>query len=78
MVTQENLDDFLAEFENTYGQLAFVALSMPDYERLALNIAELRRYIEQQGEIIIYYEEALQPEQGQVNGTVVSETPVNQ
>jgi len=35
---------------------------MRDYENLALNISELRRYINQQTEIIIYYEEAVQPE----------------
>jgi len=32
---------------------------MKDYENLALNIAELRRYIDQQGEIIVYYEKAV-------------------
>jgi hypothetical protein len=34
---------------------------MRDYENLALNVAELRRYINQQTEIIVYYEEAVQP-----------------
>jgi hypothetical protein len=32
---------------------------MQDYENLALNIAELRRYINQQKNIIIYYEKAV-------------------
>jgi len=32
---------------------------MKDYETLALNIADLRRYINQQTEIIIYYEKAV-------------------
>ena len=36
-------------------------LSVRDYETLALNIAEIKRYIEQQKEIIIYYEEAVKP-----------------
>jgi len=36
---------------------------MRDYENLALNIAELRRYINQQNEVIIYYEEAVTPEE---------------
>jgi len=35
---------------------------MKDYENLALNIADLRRYINQQGEIIVYYEEAVTEE----------------
>ena len=34
---------------------------MRDYETLALNIAEIKRYLEQQKEIIVYYEEAVKP-----------------
>ena len=50
---------FLKEFEETYGEIAYVALSMKDYENLALNIADIRRYLEQQNEIIVYYEKAV-------------------
>jgi len=35
---------------------------MRDYENLALNIADLKRYLEQQNEIILYYEKALTEE----------------
>jgi len=35
---------------------------MRDYENLALNVAELRRYINQQTEIIVYYEKAVTDE----------------
>jgi len=35
---------------------------MKDYQNLALNIADLRRYINQQSEIIVYYEEAVTEE----------------
>jgi len=35
---------------------------MKDYENLAINIADLRRYIEQQTEIIVYYENAVKPD----------------
>ena len=71
VVNRENLEQFIAEFKDQHGELAFVALSIKDYENLALNISELRRFINQQGEIIIYYEEAVTPES---NETVVSET----
>jgi len=37
----------------------YVALAIKDYENLALNIAELRRYLNQQTEIIVYYERAV-------------------
>tara|TARA_B100001057_G_scaffold253669_1_gene253922 strand:+ start:3582 stop:3710 length:129 start_codon:yes stop_codon:yes gene_type:complete len=36
---------------------------MKDYENLALNIADLRRFLEQQNEVIVYYENALKPEE---------------
>ena len=62
VVTEENFDEFIKEFSEIYGDVAFVALSMKDYENLALNIADLRRYINQQGEIIVYYEEAVTEE----------------
>jgi len=32
---------------------------MKDYENLALNIADIRRFINQQTEIIVYYENAV-------------------
>ena len=62
VVTEENLEEFLENFKQTYGEVAYVALSMRDYENLALNIADLQRYIDQQKEIIVYYEKAVTPE----------------
>ena len=62
VVTQDNYDEFVKEFTETYGDLAFVALSMKDYENLALNIADIKRYLEQQKEIILYYEKAVTEE----------------
>jgi len=62
VVTKDNYDEFVKEFTQVYGELAFVALSMRDYELLALNIAEIRRYLNQQKEIIVYYEKAVKEE----------------
>jgi len=59
VVTKDNFEQFEKEFTELYGDLAFVALSMKDYENLALNISELKRYINQQDEIIVYYEKAV-------------------
>jgi hypothetical protein len=38
---------------------------MKDYENLALNIADIKRYIGQQNEIIIYYEKAVSDDEQQ-------------
>lgn len=62
VVTQDNYEDFVKEFTEIYGELAFVALSMKDYENLALNISDLRRFLNQQNEIIVYYEKAVTEE----------------
>ena len=62
VVTKDNYDQFVEEFTETYGDLAFVALSMKDYQNLALNIADIKRYLEQQKEIILYYEKAVTEE----------------
>tara|TARA_R110002167_G_scaffold101486_1_gene264249 strand:+ start:613 stop:741 length:129 start_codon:yes stop_codon:yes gene_type:complete len=35
---------------------------MRDYENLALNIGDLKRYINQQKDIIVYYEKAVTEE----------------
>ena len=59
VVTKDNFEEFKKEFTAIYGDLAFVALSMKDYENLALNIADIRRYLDQQEEIIVYYEKAV-------------------
>jgi len=59
VVTEDNFEQFVAEFTREYGELAFVALSMKDYENLALNVAEIKRYLNQQREIILYYEKAV-------------------
>ena len=62
VVTEENFKEFKEKFQKENGDpLVAYVLSVRDYETLALNMAEIRRYIEQQKEIIIYYEEAAKP-----------------
>ena len=62
VVTAENYDEFVEKFTKKNGELAYIAISVKDYENLSLNFAELKRYIEQQKQIIVYYEEAVKPE----------------
>lgn len=61
VVTSDNIDAFVDEFKKQNGsELVFYALSVRDYEKMSLNLADLRRYIEQQNAIIVYYETAIQ------------------
>ena len=59
VVSKENYEEFIKEYESKNGADAYIAISVKDYENLSLNFAELRRYIEQQKQIIVYYEESL-------------------
>lgn len=63
VVTERNMDDFIKRFEDENGTLVFYAMSVRDYETLSLNMADLKRYILQQKEIIVYYEESVKPKE---------------
>ena len=58
-VTEENFEEFKEKFEKENEDLVYFALSVPDYENLSLNMSELKRYIDQQKTIIIYYEQSI-------------------
>jgi len=59
VVSKENYKEFVKEYAKKNGGDSYIAISVKDYENLSLNFAELRRYIEQQKQIIIYYENAV-------------------
>lgn len=56
VVSAKNIDEFLFENAERNGTVVFIAMDVRDYENLALNTAELRRYIKQQLALIEYYE----------------------
>ena len=59
VVTEENFEEFKERFLKENGDFVFYAVSVRDYENLALNMAEIKRYILQQKEVIIYYERSV-------------------
>lgn len=61
VVTDQNFAAFKKRYTEKNGEFLFYAFSVRDYETLALNMAELQRYIGQQKQIIIYYEQAVAP-----------------
>ena len=61
VVTEQNFEEFKKRFMEENADFLFYALSVRDYETLALNMAEIKRYILQQKQIIIYYEKAVAP-----------------
>ena len=63
VVTKENFEEFKEKYIKQNGEFLFFALSVRDYETLALNMADIKRYVTQQKQIIIYYEKALSPKE---------------
>lgn len=63
VVTADTLDAFIAEQSKLQenDNPVFVAINIKDYQALSLNLAELRRYINQQNSIIVYYQRATAP-----------------
>ena len=58
VVSDENLEEFLdrVKKENpNSGDLVFFAMSVPDYELMAYNMQELKRYITELKSIVVYY-----------------------
>ena len=50
------LDKFIDDIKKTHGgDIVFVAMTVEDYELMAYNTQEIKRYINQLGEVIIYY-----------------------
>ena len=61
VVTEDTFKQFKTRFTKENGDFLFYAISVRDYETLALNMAEIKRFLQQQKQIIIYYEKAVTP-----------------
>jgi len=59
VVTEDKYQDFKSTFVKKNGTFVYVAISVKDYGNLSLNIQEMKRFIQQQKDIIIYYENLL-------------------
>ena len=63
VVTEKNLEEQIARISKMQdGTFVIFGLTPQDYENMAYNLQELRRYIRQQKEIIIYYRDATKVE----------------
>lgn len=55
VVSNKNLDEFLTNIEKEAGQMVFVAMSVPDYELMAYNLQEIKRFAKETKEVIVHY-----------------------
>lgn len=64
VVTEKNFEEQVKKLEKMQdGTYVLFGLTPQDYENMAYNLQELRRYIRQQKEIIIYYRQATQDDE---------------
>ena len=57
VVTPDNFEDFQARIVDQEGELVFLAMSVPDYEVMAYNMQELKRYITEMKDVVVYYKQ---------------------
>jgi L-ascorbate metabolism protein UlaG (beta-lactamase superfamily) len=56
VVSDKNLDTFLEDIKKKNGGgVVFIAMSVGDYELMAYNMQEIKRYINEMKEVVIYY-----------------------
>jgi len=55
VVTPDNWEDQLAQIEEQEGELVFLAMTIPDYEIMAYNMQEMKRYLDELKEVVVYY-----------------------
>jgi hypothetical protein len=56
-ITPENYEEQFKVIEEQEGELVFLAMTVPDYEVMAYNMQELKRYITELKDVVVYYRE---------------------
>jgi len=56
-ITPENYEEQFAIIQEQEGELVFLAMTIPDYELMAYNMQELKRYITELKDVVVYYRE---------------------
>ena len=54
-ITPENFEEQFALIEDQEGELVFLAMTVPDYETMAYNMQEIKRYITELKDVVVYY-----------------------
>ncbi len=71
VVNKDNLQEYLTQLqkEQNTEEYVFYAITPKTYELLALNMQEIKRFILQQKEIIIFYKKATGPKEEEKEGS---------
>mgnify|MGYP001430464662 CR=1 FL=1 len=62
VVSNKNLEEFIQRIEKESGQMVFMAMSVPDYELMAYNLQEIKRFVKEAKQVIVYYKTVTDPD----------------
>ena len=62
VITEANVQEVIQEMKTNQGQFLVYALDPVTFRNLAIGIEEIKRYVQQQNDIIVYYEKAVTDE----------------
>ena len=65
VVTPDNWEEQLARIEKQEGEILFLAMTVPDYEVMSVNMKELKRYITELKDVVVYYKKITSPTDAQ-------------
>jgi len=68
VITESNLQEVIERVKATQGEFVIYGLDAPSFKKLALNLEEIKRYMEQQSAIVLYYEQAVTDEEEDSDG----------
>ena len=63
VVTESNLQEVIDNITTIQGEFVLYAMTASSFEALALNMEQIKRFIEEQNQIILYYEKAVTKEE---------------
>ena len=63
VITEKNLPEVIKKVKAGIGEFVIYGLDPQSFKNLALNFEQIKRYIEQQKDVIFYYEKAVKPKE---------------
>jgi len=63
VITEKNLEEVIQRVKDMQGSFVVYALDPKSFEALAINMEQIKLYIEKQKQIILYYEKAVKPKE---------------
>ena len=61
VVTEANLEQVIARVKQEQGDFVLYAMTAQSFESLALSFEQIKKFIEKQNAVIVYYENAVKP-----------------